>query len=126
MVISPVDELADAHLARMAQLDPCSASRMSIGGSETELTDYSPAGVEARADELRATKAAVEALDPTDRDTVTAHLLAERVTTYLAQYDAGDVLGILGVINGPVAAIRMCFDNMPRDSDDSWDVIAAR
>jgi hypothetical protein len=45
MTISPVDELADAHLAHMARLDPCGASRMSIGGSEGELTDYSPAGV---------------------------------------------------------------------------------
>src|SRR4051794_37709276 len=118
MANSPVDALADAHLALMAQLDPCSASRMSIAGSETELTDYSPAGVEARADQLRRTKADLAALTATNGDAVTAHLLAERVTSELAQYDAGDLLGLLGTINGPVGAVRSSFDNMPRSSDE--------
>src|SRR4051795_10678294 len=126
MTISPVDALADAHLAQMAQLDPCSASRMSIGGSETELTDYSPAGVEARAELLRQTLTELDALTPAGADAVTAHLLAERLTSALAQHEAGDTLGLLGTINGPVAAIRSSFDNMPRSSDDDWDVIAAR
>src|SRR3954452_16609585 len=126
MANSPVDALADAHLAHMAQLDPCSASRMSIGGSETELTDYSPAGVDARADQLRQTKAELDALTVNNGDAVTAHLLAERVTSALAQHDAGDVLGLLGTINGPVGAIRSSFDNMPRSSDADWDVIASR
>jgi uncharacterized protein (DUF885 family) len=126
MAISPIDALADAHLAHMAQLDPCSASRMSIGGSETELTDYSPTGVEARADRLRQTLAELDGLAVSNGDAVTAHLLAERVTSALAQYDAGDVLGLLGTINGPVGAIRSSFDNMPRTSDEDWDVIASR
>jgi uncharacterized protein (DUF885 family) len=126
MAISPIDALADAHLAQMAQLDPCSASRMSIGGSETELTDYSPAGVEERADRLRQTKVELDGLAAGNGDAVTAHLLAERVTSALAQYDAGDVLGLLGTINGPVGAIRSSFDNMPRSSDGDWDVIASR
>src|SRR3954449_7429129 len=126
MAISPIDALADAHLAHMAKLDPCSASRMSISGSETELTDYSPAGVEARADRLRQTKAELDALSVNGDSAGTAHLLAERVTSALAQHDAGDTLGLLGTINGPVGAIRSSFDNMPRSSDDDWDVIAAR
>jgi uncharacterized protein (DUF885 family) len=126
MVNSPVDELADAHLAHMAQLDPCGASRMSIGGSEGDLTDYSPAGVEARADRMRETLAALAKLAPNADEAVTAHLLGERVGAALAQHEAGDALGLLGMINGPVAAIRSSFDNMPRASDDDWDVVASR
>ncbi|MEY2436417.1 MAG: hypothetical protein QOF97_1253 [Acidimicrobiaceae bacterium] len=126
MPISEIDELADAHLAHMAHLDPCAASRMSIGGSETELTDYSPAGVEARADRLRQTKSALAELDPTNGDTVTAHLLGERVGALLDQYEAGDFLGLLGTINGPVSAIRSAFDNMPKATDEDWDVVGSR
>src|SRR5689334_6089959 len=121
MTNSPVDELADAHLAAMAQLDPCAASRMSIGGSEGELTDYSPAGVASRADRMRETLAALGRLTPSADELVTAHLLSERVGAALDHYEAGDVLGLLGMINGPVAAIRSSFDNMPRGSDDDWE-----
>ena len=110
----------------MAQLDPCAASRMSIGGSESELTDYSPAGVAARTDRMRETLAALSRLTPTEGEMVTAHLLAERVGAALDQYEAGDTLGLLGMINGPVAAIRSSFDNMPRGSDEDWDVIESR
>jgi len=123
---SPVERLADDHLAAMARLDPCAAARLSIAGSEAELTDYSPAGVDARAEQLRATKVALEALTPTAADRVTADLLAERIQAQLAQHDAGDVLGVLGPINGPVAAIRGAFDNMPKESDADWAAVAAR
>src|SRR5206468_1334714 len=68
----------------------------------------------------------LDALTVGDADAVTADLLAERVSSALAQHDAGDVLGLLGTINGPVGAIRSSFDNMPRSSDDDWEVIASR
>jgi uncharacterized protein (DUF885 family) len=123
---SPIERLADDHLAALARLDPCAAARLSIAGSETELTDYSPSGVAARADRLRSTKSALEALTPSAADRVTADLLAERIHAQLAQHDAGDVLGVLGPINGPVAAIRGSFDNMPRETADDWGVLASR
>ena len=123
---SPIDRLADEHLVAMARLDPCQAARMSIAGSETELTDYSRDGAAARADELRRTREALEALTPSAADRVTADLLRERVQALLAQYEAGDLLGMLGPINGPVAAIRGAFDNMPTRTDEDWATIGAR
>jgi uncharacterized protein (DUF885 family) len=126
MPVSPIDELADAHLADWVQLDPCWAARASISGNETELTDYSPAGVQARIDRLRLTKARLGELSSSDGDRVTAELLGERVAVQLDQYEAGDSLGLLGVISGPVFLIRFAFDNLPKTTDADWETVASR
>ncbi len=123
---SRVDELADIHLEQMARLDPCLASRMSISGNETELTDYSPVGVEARMTRLRQTKAELGSLIASGGEGVTASLLGERVDALLDQYEAGDLLGVMGVIMGPVSLIRSAFDNMPKASDEDWAIVMSR
>ena len=131
MTDTPVQDLADSFLADMARLDPCAAARSSIAGSETELTDYAPEGCDARAALLRQTQAAHTDLTrdsgfASDDERVTAALLSERIGSQLAQYDAGDPLGRLGIINGPVAAVRSTFDNMPKATAADLEVVAAR
>jgi hypothetical protein len=54
-----VDLIAERYLDVFAALDPCAATELGIVGTDTnydeDLTDYSPAGVAARADAARAT-----------------------------------------------------------------------
>ena len=47
--MSQVYEIADQYVLAYAALDPIAATDAGIAGHETELTDYSPAGAEARA-----------------------------------------------------------------------------
>ncbi len=59
---APIERLADEHLARWAQLEPCDAAGGGLAGSETELTHSSPVGDAATRDHLRSRLAALAAL----------------------------------------------------------------
>ena len=46
---SPIYAIASDHVERLAELHPNAATSMGIPGHEERLTDFSPAGHEARA-----------------------------------------------------------------------------
>ncbi|MGH9281756.1 MAG: DUF885 domain-containing protein, partial [Acidimicrobiales bacterium] len=48
-----VDAVADAYVDGFAALDPLAATRLGIPGHDAEMTDFGPAGVEARAELAR-------------------------------------------------------------------------
>ena len=52
---SPVFEIADDYVERFAALHPLAATEEGITGHDHEMTDYSPDGVEERAEHTRAT-----------------------------------------------------------------------
>ncbi|MGI8684145.1 MAG: DUF885 family protein [Acidimicrobiales bacterium] len=51
--VATVTEVAEAFVADAAALDPVGATRQGIAGHESEMTDFSPDGVAARADLAR-------------------------------------------------------------------------
>ena len=58
--MSKVYEIADEYVLAYAALDPIAATDAGIAGHEHELTDYSPAGAEARDRLDRETLAALQ------------------------------------------------------------------
>ncbi|MEX1006679.1 MAG: DUF885 domain-containing protein [Acidimicrobiia bacterium] len=124
---SDVYELADAYVERFAALDPLSATSEGITGHDHEMTDFSPDGVDERAEHDRATlRALVAATAETDADRVAAGALRERLELALEEHDAGERLRDLRVLGSPVQEVRMVFDLMPRESEEHWQTIAER
>lgn len=124
---SPIDAIADKHVALGAQLDPLSATSMGISGHDHEMTDLSPAGHEARADAARATLVALDAHAPSDAvDEVTVAAMRERLGLELELHDAGELLADLNNIASPVQGLRDVFDLMPTGDPEAWENIAAR
>jgi len=73
---SPVYALSDAYIDRLAELDPGFATALGIPGRDEEMTDFSPAGHEARETLDRSTLARLDALDASgDRDRLAAGVL---------------------------------------------------
>jgi uncharacterized protein (DUF885 family) len=124
---SPVYQLAERYVERFAALDPVSATGEGITGHDHEMTDYSPAGSDERAELDRATlRALVTTEIRSDADRIAAEVLRERLELSLEEHDAGERLRDLRVLGSPVQSTRMVFDLMPRATVDDWRTIAER
>ncbi|HEY7106364.1 MAG TPA: DUF885 domain-containing protein [Acidimicrobiia bacterium] len=124
---SPVFEVADAYVERFAALDPLSATGEGITGHDHEMTDYSPDGVDERAEHDRAALRALAAAEATsDVDRIAAGALRERLELSLEEHDAGERLRDVRILGSPIQYVRMAFDLMPRDSQEQWQVVAER
>lgn len=100
---------------------------MGISGHDTEITDYSPAGVAARADAARDALRELETVSPADDvDTVTVAALRERLSVLIDLNDAGFDLGELNVIASPLQSMRKVFDLMPTQTEQDWAAINTR
>ncbi|GAB6938529.1 DUF885 domain-containing protein [Isoptericola variabilis] len=128
---SAVDAVADAYVARSAELDPLLATAIGLPGQDHRMTDLSPAGHEARAESDRAVLRELDAaerdggpLDDVDRVTLAA--MRERVGLALELHDAGEPLASLNNIESPVQQLRDVFDLMPTGSVEAWENVAAR
>ena len=125
--MSKIYEIADQYVESFAALDPIAATSVGVTGYDHLLTDYSPAGAEARADLARTTLAALAAAPPTDdHDRIAAAVMRERLHTGLDLHDHGERLRDVRVIGSPLQSIRQCFDLMPYDSEADWETAAAR
>ena len=126
-----VDAVAERYLDTLAELDPCAATEMGIVGPgriyEGEITDYSPAGVAARADAARRALRELAEVKPADAtDEVTVAAMRERLGVVVELNDAGLDVGELNVIASPLQSMRDVFDLMPTETDADWTVIAHR
>jgi uncharacterized protein (DUF885 family) len=122
-----VDDLAEAHLDATCRLDPVGATMAGLRGYERGITDYSPAGVAARAAEARATLARLDDLEPADDvDVVTLAALRERLALSVALHDAGLDAAELGNISTPVQTLREVFDVTPAETADDVDAALGR
>ena len=125
--MSKVYEIADEYVLAYAALDPIAATDAGIAGHEHELTDYSPAGAEARDRLDRDTLAALErAPRNDDRDRIAADVMSERLQLAIALHDAGEELRAIRIIGSPVQEVRSCFDLMAYDTEHDWEIAAQR
>ncbi|MEI7971804.1 MAG: DUF885 domain-containing protein [Actinomycetota bacterium] len=124
---SPVYSLSDDYINKVAELDPAAATYMGIAGHDHEMTDFSPAGHDARAQNDRQTLAQLNALDSSaSSDRLAAGVLRESLEISGAEYDANEHLVSIRVLAGDVDAARAIFDLMPTDTAEQWSVIAER
>jgi uncharacterized protein (DUF885 family) len=124
---SPVYSLSDDYINKVAELDPAAATSMGIAGHDHEMTDFSPAGHDARAENDRQTLAKLNALDTSaSSDRLAAGVLRESLEISGAEYDANEHLVSIRVLAGDVDAARAIFDLMPTDTAEQWSVIAER
>jgi uncharacterized protein (DUF885 family) len=94
---------------------------------ETDITDYSPDGVAARADAARAALRKLDGVTAQDDvDEVTLAAMRERLGIQLELHEAGLDVGELNVIASPLQSMRDVFDLMPTETDDHWRVISER
>ena len=125
--MSEIYDLSDRFVERFAALDPVAATLEGLAGHDDEMTDFSPDGYEERYEHARTTlRALARAAITDDRDRIAADVLREDLETTIELYDAGEHLRTLNIIASPVQYVRMCFDMMPTESEDDWDVVAAR
>ena len=124
---SPVYLLPDDYINTVAELDPAAATYMGIAGHDHEMTDFSPAGHDARANNDRQTLAKLNALDSSaNSDRLAAGVLRESLEISGEEYDANEHLVSIRVLAGDVDAARAIFDLMPTDTAEQWSVIAER
>ncbi|MFN0095919.1 MAG: DUF885 domain-containing protein [Dehalococcoidia bacterium] len=125
--MTPISELANTFVERLAALDPVSATGMGIAGHDHRLTDYSPDGEAAVSALYRETLAALAALRPQDeRDRIAKEAIHERLQLRLDRVAAGDHLRELSIIRSPLRGIRGTFDLMPKATEDDWAAISTR
>ncbi|NBW92542.1 MAG: DUF885 family protein, partial [Actinobacteria bacterium] len=88
---SPVYSLSDDYINKVAELDPAAATYMGISGHDHEMTDFSPVGHAARAENDRQTLAVLNTLDISDaKDRLAAGVLRESLETAAAEYEANE------------------------------------
>ena len=124
---SPVHLLSDDYINTVAELDPAAATYMGIASHDHEMTDFSPAGHDARAQNDQRTLTQLNALDTSaSSDRLAAGVLREALEISGAEYEANEHLASIRVIAGDVDAARSIFDLMPTDTAEQWAVIAER
>jgi uncharacterized protein (DUF885 family) len=125
--VTKIYEIADDFVERSAVLDPISATGEGIAGHDHELTDYSPAGSDARVALARETLAALASAPVAgDRDRIAAEMMRERLDLAVSQNEHGEELRELRVLGSPLQAIRQCFDLMSYETADDWSLVAER
>lgn len=124
---TPIDAVAEAHVTAAAALHPLDATAIGLPGHEHEMTDFSPAGHAARAEQTRSTLTALDGLAPADAvDELTLAAMRERLGLQLELHDAGEPLRDLNNIASPVQELRDVFDIMATGSVEDWENIASR
>jgi uncharacterized protein (DUF885 family) len=125
--MTEVFALADTYVDELCVLDPFAATYLGRPGHNDQVTDYSPDGVDARADLDRRT---LRALDDTrvenDADRIAAAVMRDRLNADLEGYQAGAPWRQLSAFDSPLSFIRMAFDLSPRETPDDWERIATR
>lgn len=129
---SALDAVADAYVARSAEINPLMATSIGLSGYDHLMTDLSPAGHEAQAAADREVLAELDALERDGRapvddvDRVTLAAMRERIGLQLELHASGEPLASLNNIASPVQELRDVFDIMPTGSVEAWENVAAR
>lgn len=124
---TPIYALSDRFIDEMAALDPLSATYLGVAGYDHLMTDFSPAGHDARAEHAARTLAALDAMTPTDgADRLAAGVLRNDLELTVGEHAAGEHLRSIRVIAGDLDGARSVFDLMPTDSESDWENIASR
>jgi uncharacterized protein (DUF885 family) len=122
-----IDALCDAYVEDFCALDPLTATSIGVAGHEHEMTDFSPAGFDAREALNRAVVAAVEAATPVDdREAAARDAFLERTRLEIELEDAGVNRSRMSVLWSPLHEIRGVFDLMPTEGAEAVAAIASR
>jgi uncharacterized protein (DUF885 family) len=123
----PVDAIAERYVEEFASAHPVAATMAGVTGHDGEMTDYSPAGFEGRAELLRSTLTDLEAAEPVDeRERVAKESMLERLGLELEMHEADIPMYRINVIDSPLQETRQVFDLMPTDTEQDWQNIASR
>ena len=118
--VHTVADVSERYISELAKLNPVWAAFAGVKGPAA-LTDFSPAGSEARADLVRSTLRELDAADPVDETGRLGRLfLADQLRGTLNLHDAGEEERQVSALAGPQAGIRQVFDLLPKQSDDDW------
>jgi len=124
---TPVDAIAERHHTRSVELSPIMASYLGVPGHEAELDDFSPDGLQARADLAHETlRALAQATPADDVDAVTIAAMTERLGLEVEMHDAGLDTMALNVIASPMQEMRDILDLMPTDSAEQLSAFGGR
>lgn len=125
--MTPIFRLCDDYVARWAALDPIGAAARGITDVFRATTDYSPDGLQARADLVESTLSALAGLPVSaEPDRLAAAFLRERLEALSRWHQSGEPLRDLKAPLGLIAFIRDSPDLLPRASEQDWRNIAAR
>jgi uncharacterized protein (DUF885 family) len=126
--------IADGYVEALVALDPVLATALGVPSGQDRWPDWSPAGLDERADlqrrtlrELDAAEAAAGGRDQLDDlERRCARLLRERLEAQLAVTDAGEPLRQLDTMSAAPQTIRQAFTLMPTATQKDWADVAAR
>lgn len=122
-----IDAVADAHVRRLTEHSPMTATEIGLPGYDHLMDTLDPAYHDEAASLNRATLDALDAVDPVDDvDHVTVAAMRERLGLELELHDAGEDLADLNNIASPVQYLREIFDSMPTGTVEAWENIAGR
>jgi uncharacterized protein (DUF885 family) len=122
-----VRELADRHVARLADLSTEVATLLGTHPGDDRVPDLSPDGQDALDDLARDTLAALpDTRVVDDHDRRCGRLLRERLEAGLAIGEVGEHLRAVRNINGPHQRVRQLFVLMPTATSDDWAAVARR
>lgn len=124
--MATVDEVSEHHVRDTAVLNPIWAVFAGVEGPAA-MTDFSPAGSEARAELARSTLRELAVADPVDEAGRLGRVfLTEQLQASLALHDAREEQCQVSALAGPQAAIRQSFDLLPRGSESEWEGVLQR
>ena len=124
---TPVDVIADDHLAACARRDPLFATEVGISGYDHLLTDFSPDATDERAETARETLRRLAEAPVTDHiDRVTVATMSDSLRREIALADAGERVGECNVIASPLQAVRDIFDLMPTGTSTEREAFVER
>ena len=121
------DAVADAYVETLGRLSPSFRTMLGLEGDESELDDFSPAGLASQDAERTAVLGKLSRIKPEDDvDVITQAAMRERLALEGELYDSGEQFADLNVIASPLQGIRDIFDLMPTDTVAHWRTIAVR
>jgi uncharacterized protein (DUF885 family) len=119
-----MDTVADEYFRSLLRLDPVWAIELGAPDHGWGYRDASPEGVEAEFEVVRRAAEALERTEPVDDvDRVTAHALSAQLGLQTRLHQAGLSGTRINNISSPVQKIREAFDNLPKRTEQDWEVI---
>lgn len=124
---SRIDQIADTYLDELLRRDPSWAIEVNAPTHGWGYPDFGPEGLEAEHELQTHTLAQLATATPVDDvDRVTAHALRERIGVSTELFEHGWGGARINGISSPVQKIRETFDNLPKNTDDDWEVVIAQ
>jgi uncharacterized protein (DUF885 family) len=126
--VETVAQVSQRFVDDFAGVDPDEAlGSFGVGETGTKLTDYSPAGSQARLEMLRAARAELDRAQTNDEaDRLGRLFLATTLESELAHLESAEPERALQIIGGPPSSVRMVFDLAAHSDEDDWEALSAR